>query len=176
MTLSPTSSRASGAPTLAQITALFAASGQVFQGTGAGTGGLALPPDYQYDYVEATGTVAVTSTNAAAPTTIITHNAVTFDGATRVLIEFYCYNAQPNNQNISFALWDGATDLGLVTNNISAVTQSGAAVVARRFMTPSAGAHTFSWRGFVNAGTVNVNAGAGGAGTPMPMWARITKT
>jgi len=59
-------------------------------GGSAGTGAWVYPPGYQFDYAEITSVVTVTATTDGnnQGTAVIDGAAFTYDGATRVLIEF----------------------------------------------------------------------------------------
>lgn len=141
----------------------------------------AQPPGTELAYNEFTANVAITAVNPATANTVVTASAVTFDGATAVIIEFHAGrvdgSANAGNQCI-FELYDGATDLGIVGVpfiNPAATTLSTGAFRASRRLTPSAGAHTFSVRAWASTGTASVSAGIGGAGTFLPGYIRILK-
>lgn len=142
--------------------------------------GTVLPiPGQQMAYNEFTSAVNVTATVEASANTIVTASAVTFDGATRVEIEYFC----PDNQApaaadsyIVFCLFDGSTSLGFIG---FLMNQGASGHVVRlplrlsRFLTPSAAAHTYSVRAIVDSGTGVATPGAGGAGVRMPGYIRI---
>lgn len=134
----------------------------------------------EYDYVEnATGTITVTSTSDgnSGGQAFIDGNAVTYDGSTRVMIEFGVYAFDiTTNDDLLFNLYDGTTDLGRMWNSGTASTAnltSGAH--QKRFLTPSTGSHTYHIRVWKTGGTAHVYTGTGGASTAMPGWYRITK-
>lgn len=144
-------------------------------GSGAGT------PGYEYDYVERTSNLTVTATSDAAAQDLIVGNAVTYDGSTRVKIEAFVVAASITpNQNVVLNLYDGSTDLGRLCN-IGPPTGTGASgsmvmmMKGERFLTPSAGAHTYKVRAWKTGGTAVVAADTGGAGLYLPAWYRITK-
>ncbi len=135
----------------------------------AGAGGAT-----EYDYVEITSVVTTSSSVDA-----ITGNAVTYDGSTRILIEVVC----PYVSNVVAGasallnLYEGSTDLGKLTEVYSSSGQITSAVHECRFLTPSAGSHTYKIK-LVHANTaatVSIAAGAGGTGNFMPAYMRITK-
>lgn len=131
------------------------------------------PVGYEYDYVQFTSNVSITATSAATANTVVTGNAVTYDGSTIVIIEFYLVAAQAGTTDVSFSLWDGSTDLGRIAyvNPASTYNQ----IKASHRLTPSAASHAYSVRGFVTGGTGTAIAGTGGAGTNMPGYIRVTK-
>jgi hypothetical protein len=123
----------------------------------------------EYDYVENTSsTISCSGASAAAASAIIDGNAVTYDGSTRIKIEFGCYSI--NNGGI-VELYDGSTDLGRM-----GFGNSGLCFYASRILTPSAAAHTFHIKGWRTTGTnMNIDSGSGGTGAVLPAWYRITK-
>lgn len=140
-----------------------------FGGSGGGS---------ELSYVEFTATVGCTGTSAATATTVVTAGAVSFDGATKVMIEFYCpsYSASSAGVNGKIGLFEDGTNIGVAFDEsvgISPAANLEAIYVARR-MTPSAGTHTYSWRGWTPAGgTFSCISGAGGASTDFPGFIRI---
>lgn len=154
--------------------------GQVLGGTGPAYD---YPPGYEFDYAEITGAVTITATTDgnSQGTAVIDGNAVTYDGSTRVKIEFYApyVSVLTSNQNIVVNLYDGTTDLGRLSN-IDAITGTNTqvnTVFAARFLTPTAAAHTYHIRAWktTSGTTAVVGAGAGGASAYMPAYYRITK-
>lgn len=126
-------------------------------------------------YAEITASVTLASTTEATPTNVISAGAVTFDGSTRVCIEFYCVLLVGGTAGSSFVnLWDDTTtDLGRLGQGT--VAGGGTPCLVRRFLTPSAAVHTYRVRGWTGTtGNGAVNAGAGGAATYMPAYIRIT--
>jgi hypothetical protein len=127
-------------------------------------------PGYEFDYVERTTNLSVSATTAAGADTFIDGNSITFDGSTIVLVEFSAPLAD-SSVFLSVSLWDGTTDLGVIVQS-NGVT---AGLRGARRLTPSAGAHTFhikAWRGATSA---TVQAAAGGAGTRVPAFYRVTR-
>lgn len=143
--------------------------------TALGGGGAAVAGS-ELSYIELTSNVNVTATTEATANTVVTAAAVTFDGATSIIVEFYAPYLSPGTNALSLVLYDGANSIGRV-----ALVQpvgppkyfSGGSV--KRKLTPSAAAHTYSIRGYVDAGTGVVAGGAGGIGVDMPAFIRITK-
>lgn len=133
-----------------------------------------LPVGYQFDYVEVTsGTPTISNNTAATAVAFITGNSVTYDGSTRIKVEFFNYDV--NNQCV-IDLWDetAVADLGRVI--VDGGLATGEFIYGARFLTPAAGARVYSFRGWrAGASNVSFDVGAGGANTVMPMWMRITK-
>lgn len=134
----------------------------------------------QFDYVEITSPVTVTATadGNSGGTAVINGNSVTYDGSTRILVEFYApyllYNV--SGQNILVNLYDGTTDLGRICNLGISAGSFTMSLTGQRFLTPSAAAHTYNIRGWKTSGSglAQVGAGAGGASAYVPAFMRIT--
>lgn len=135
----------------------------------------------QLAYQEFTGSVSVTATTEATANTLVTAAAVTFDGSTKVNIEFFAPLIQPDDTTagnaIFLVLYDGSTRIGQLASATSPSTASAldVTVFAARQLTPSAATKTYSVRAYVSTGTGVVSAGAGGAGAYMPGFIKITR-
>lgn len=168
----------SSAPTWASIVDADVSGAAAIAGFKLATG-LTGPPGSEVDYKEQTSDVTFTATTFAGATTLLTGNAVTYDGSTAVLVQVYTPRlVTPSNTPVFLTLWDGSTDLGIIAKFGTAaggVTEG--PVTATRKITPSAAAHTFSVRGVCNAaGTGTFGGGVGGTGgTFLPSYIRITK-
>jgi hypothetical protein len=167
-----------GADTAAKLTK--GAAGTV-PTAGASTLAYAFPPGYEFDYAQITSSVGPTATSEATADTVVTGNAVTYDGSTVVMVEFFCYFAAPDvaaaGRNLNLYLYDGASSIGRICNITSQAATNAArqpVMVARR-LTPSNAAHTYSIRASVDAGTGSISASSGGNGDHMPAFIRITK-
>lgn len=124
----------------------------------------------EIDYVQATSNVNVTGTTASGATTVITGNAHSYDGSTRIKIEFFAPTCTPGSQFTDVTVWDGSTDLGVIIDTVSEHQIYGVV-----FYTPSSGSHTFTIRAFKGSGTSTIYGGSGGtSGQYLPMWYRIT--
>lgn len=141
-----------------------------------------LKPGHEYEYQEGTSDVSITATAEGSATTIITADAVTFDGATAVNIEFaaryFGFNGTANaGDSLNVWLFEDGSSIGTFTNMAAAgATHRGACYgLVRR--TPASGSRTYSVRGTVTnasrAGTIGGGAGGSGNGTPITL--RITK-
>ncbi len=137
-------------------------------------------PGFELDYVQITGNVTITSTadGSSGGTAVIDGNSVTYDGSTRIKIEAFFPVLEFLNCVGRINLYDGTTDLGrLIVMGTSVTTETlDLAAYGARFLTPSNAAHTYHIRGWKSAsgGTFIAGAGAGGSGTNMPAWYRIT--
>ncbi len=131
------------------------------------------PPGHEFDYVTQTSDLSVTATTAATAQAFLTGNAVSYDGSTRIKIEWWSPNISGNGVAIA-ELYDGATDQNLRIGQVAGaaagqVSQIGYGVY---FLTPSNASHTYAvkfWRSVANM-TVNGNSG----GTFCPAWMRQT--
>lgn len=143
-------------------------------------------PGFVYDYAELTSTnSSITATTEAGATTILTGNAVAYDGSTAVLIEFFAIGSRPPAVDgcvLSFYLYDGASSIGRIgaqqSGGVTHTSYSGSIyqpVRLARKLTPSNASHTYGIRCAVTSGTGVVLAGAGGNGADMPAFLRITK-
>ncbi len=139
-------------------------------------------PGYEFDYAQITSPVTVTATSSATATTVVTGNAVTYDGGTTIQVEFSAqYISLSVVGGVYLVLYDGSSSIGTLSylDNLAAAAQYVGPTYARSpHLTPSAGAHTYSIRAYKDSGgsaAVTVTAGAGGAGTGMPAFMRITK-
>ena len=139
----------------------------------------AYPPGYEYDYVQITSSVTITGTTDATATAVIDGNAVTYDGSTRIKLEFFALGASITSaQELLVVVYDGATDLGklaVLVNDSATATHDEGPLYGAMFLTPSAGAHTFHVKAWKTGGTISIYAGAGGAGAVLPTWYRITQ-
>ena len=135
-------------------------------------------PGYQLDYVEITTNVSITATTAATANTVIDGNAVSYDGSTRVKLEFGATGASiPNTREIVVVLYDGATQLGqlLAQGNQGSTTTDCSGFYRAYFLTPTNASHTYHIKAYITGGTGTIYANNGAAGNPMPAWYRITK-
>lgn len=134
----------------------------------------------ELNYTQITSSVNLTATTEATANTIVTASAVTFDGSTTAIIEFFANSIQTPAVNSSFvvlALYDGASSIGFFAfiQNPAAANPISVPVTLSRRLTPSAAAHTYSIRGYVSGGTGVVAAGAGTIGVNAPAFIRITR-
>lgn len=114
------------------------------------------------------GFIEVTSTNSAAPTTIITGSAIVYDGLTLVRVEVYTAAIDVDQRGIAntsstvFELYEDGVAVGLFGAwNANEQQYISWACYATTFFTPTAGSHTYSVRAYKIPG---------GAGTSGPSY------
>jgi hypothetical protein len=136
-------------------------------------------PGAELDYAQITSPVNVTATAEATADTIVTGNAVVYDGSTPIIVEFVADQMRPDTSAgghyIGIYLFDGSSSIGFMGFHNIAGGSTAIPANMRRRLTPSAATHTYSIRAAVNAGTGLISAGAGGSGAEMPAFLRITK-
>lgn len=153
----------------------------VFNGGGGGGGSNS---GKQLDYVEVATTVLITATadGNGGGTALINGNAVTYDGATLIIVTVSAPRLTMTpaiaGHSVYLNLYDGTNDLGRmvqVQNPVASVIAAWS-VFQQRLLTPLAGSHTFNIRGWKDAAgdTTGVICGAGGASTLMPAYMRVT--
>lgn len=130
-------------------------------------------------HAEATAPLsAVTATTEATAVTFITLPAITVDGATPILLDFYTPHSVPPGApgaTIFYVLYDGATNLGSMGQHSNpAANAYGVPLRLSRKLTPAAGSHTYSVRVYVSSGTGQVYGGLGAAGGLAPANFRVT--
>lgn len=152
------------------------------------------------DYVFKHANTTVTGTGHSSQTNLIIQgNAVTYDGNTRVSVEFFAPIVEilggDQNQAIGFELWDGADGLGGGTDKGTILYIEGGlqpiggapshwvfghGAYSKSILTPTAGSHTFSVYAWRNDGsgtcTVFASTFVDGLGNVGPAWYRVTKT
>jgi hypothetical protein len=167
----------SGANTAARL-AIGSTNGMAVQRV-SGAVAWAYPPGYEMDYVEITSAASITATAEASANTVVTASAITFDGSTAVIIEFFSDAGAVQGTASAFLtgyLYDGSSSIGILWQlRTVANTSHVAPIFVRRRITPSAAAHTYSIRATTTSGTSTVNAGAAGTGNHQPAYIRITK-
>jgi hypothetical protein len=128
-------------------------------------------------YTELTTNLTISAVNAASANTIISSGNVTYDGSPVMFECFAPLVVNQTNSQLVFDLWDGNTDLGFIAQmSAPATTTAGVPLHIRRRITPSAGVHNFSVRGWGSlTGSVPLTAGAGGPGVYAPAYFRATR-
>lgn len=133
----------------------------------------------ELDYVEFTSSVNVSHVEASADT-ILTGTPLTFDGVTRIRVEFYCQVIEIPNSHYDFnlGLYDNGTLtrllVGMFSSNAGTLDVTGYGVC---YLTPAAGSHTYSIRAYRSAGssgTAIVAAGNGVGDNFPPGFYRVT--
>ena len=132
----------------------------------------------ELDYVERTSNVLVSGL-IASPTTILTGNPVTYDGTTRVKVEWYAQVIElPGNYfDLNIGLYEGTTQelllVGCFHNQGNPFDWTG---YGAGFLTPSAGSHTFTVAGFKSSGSSGsaIVAASPAGGDYAPCWYRLS--
>jgi hypothetical protein len=163
----------SGANTAARL-AIGATNGMAVMRV-SGAVAWALPVGYEFDYVEKTSDTSITATAEASADTIVTGNAVTYDGSTRIRLEFWAaQGVTSTNVALQVYLFDGSSSIGLIARQQDDAAQR-SPIYSVRYFTPAAATKTYSIRATTGSGTATIGAGAGGAATSMPAFIRISK-
>lgn len=123
-------------------------------------------------YTEFGTTVSVTGTSEGAANTVVTASPITVDGGTPIILEFWCHRLVHGTTNINLEFFRDSTGIGGLIGSLDGGT---APVILRRRITPAVGTYTFSVVAWVDAGTGQVQAGAGGAANNLPGFIRVTK-
>jgi hypothetical protein len=128
-------------------------------------------------YTEFTADVTISATSEAAATTVVTASAITFDGSTTAIIEFFSPAVDPSGVagTIDLFLFQDGSSIGRLSKTRAGDTGAGGPVFAARRLTPASGSRTYSVRGMRTVSNGNVRAGAGGSGNFMPGYIRIKK-
>jgi hypothetical protein len=136
----------------------------------SGTPAWAWPPGYQFDRVDYTAAVTITATSDATANTVVTANAVSYDGSTEIWIEFYAPYLQSGTtagNNLVIQINEGSTILGYIQACRVPASVSGGMDIGgfgRLRRTPSNASHTYSIRAW-NASGSSAVVGAGAAGS-----------
>lgn len=136
---------------------------------------------YEYDYVAVTAPVVISANSEGTAATIVGGNAVTYDGSTVILIEWFCPQVQVASgaSPIVVCVFDGATPLGQICNDALSSAYGLNTATAAKYgalrVTPSAAAHTYSIKGFGAGGNATYEADVGGSGKLAAMFMRITR-
>jgi hypothetical protein len=128
----------------------------------------------EWDYAQITASPAqITATTEGTAVTVITGNSITYDG-TRIKVEAYFPAAvgTTSSSKVFVLILRDSTVIGHATT--LATTVETGPVLVEVFDTPSAASHIYKVAAYVNAG-VTLEAGAGGSGSLLPAFLRVTK-
>lgn len=144
-----------------------------------------LPPGYEYSYAQVTADTTLTATTEGTADVIVTSGAVVLDGSTAVLVTFFSQQVETpdgtGNLLTAIVLYDAlnagaAASIGLMGLAFSEIDQRiDEPMYLVRRITPAAGSHVFSARGYVGLNNAVVHGGAGGSGAEAPCFIRVTK-
>src|SRR5262245_33328021 len=138
-----------------------------------------MPASLELAYVELQSQTAVVATTEAAADVLVTAPALTFDGATKICLDthFPTFGEHSTSQSAHLAFFEDGVSLGKIWHsNFGDDRQAGPD--GRRYLTPSAGTHTYSvraWKGGSGGTAPAIYAGAGGAGNYLPGFLRISQ-
>lgn len=131
-------------------------------------------------YNEFLSAIPISATTEAGSTSIIAAPSFTADGIASYMIDVFIPEvilAAAGGAGIVFSLWDNGVELGRMgaAQNVAATTGDIPVRMARR-LTPTAGPHVYSLRGFsFGSGSSSVQAGNGGVGLDLPGFIRVTR-
>src|SRR5688500_13091450 len=127
-------------------------------------------------HAEITADVTISAATEATAQTVVSAGAVTFDGTSKVRLEFYTPSVSiPTVTALFLILHDGTNSLGWLCGVSNAAgTNENVVCHAVRVFTPAAGTRTYSIRGYRTASNVSIKAGAGGVGVYLPGFLRLT--
>jgi hypothetical protein len=137
-------------------------------------------PGAELAYAEITSNVSVTATTEPGAQVAITTPSVTIAAGQSIIAEFYSpwiTTPAAAAASLRIKLTDVSVNFGIIAELFTpAAGVTGAPVLARRRLTPSAGAHTFYAQAWVIGGASGqITAGPGNAvGTYAPAYLRIT--
>ncbi len=126
-------------------------------------------PGFELDYAQITADVSV-SGSSGSPTSVIDGNAVTYDGSTRIKIEFFTAQLASGSQALIVQPYRDSTGLDRLAQMGPGLTTPGGTFTF--FDTPSAGSHTYHIKAWVNGGTAGIITAV--SGTYQPAYQRIT--
>jgi hypothetical protein len=130
----------------------------------------------QLDYAQITAnTAAISATSEGTSVAIITGNSVLYDGS-QVAIEVFIPSelSSANPVDATYVMYRDSSVLGQIKAN-SRGTGSGTPRFFKLFDTPAAGSHTYKVSAFVASGSVTIQAGAGGSGSLLPAYLRVSR-
>ncbi len=130
----------------------------------------------EISYTEFTADLNITATTEGTAQTVVAAPAQTFDGATKVQLQFFSPSVSIDaGDNIFVEFFDGATPLGWsYVNGNAAGAASNFMIGATLELTPSAASHTYSVRAYTQSGgTQTIHGGTGGTLAYRPGFIRI---
>lgn len=128
-------------------------------------------------YDEFSVPVSITATTEGTANLVLTSSAAGCSGGA-VRVEFFSPavdSGSPGADSMKFVLQQDGVDIGLFAQVYSPSSEDLIPVHLVRRLVPAAGAHTFSVRAFVSAGTGSVAAGVGTAGNLLPGFIWVTQ-
>lgn len=134
----------------------------------------------ELNYTEFTTNVTTSATTEGTAGTVVTASSgLTFDGVTKILVEFFSPNVNVGTGSrwTNFWLYDGATSIGGIGETDSPTAGFGGMAMCHREFTPPAATKTYGIRASVGggAGTSTIVADVGGITKQPPGFIRISK-
>lgn len=128
------------------------------------------PPGYELDYVEITTGVSISATTEGTANTCITGTSQAY-AAVPTLIEVFCPRLNAG-ATVIVLLFDGGTVIG----RLGLVAFVGISTFQGSYrLTPSAATHQYIVKAYNSSSSSTFDCGAGGTGTEVPAFLRITK-
>jgi hypothetical protein len=138
-----------------------------------------VPPGTELAYTEFATNVSITATTVGTAQTIVAGPAIVIPASTPIWVEFFCPAVQPPASSaMAVELFDAAADVTELGEVVVPASVSYAASVTRRKLTPAAGTHTYTAKGYLKSGsgTGVFNAGTGGVAPNLaPGYIRVTR-
>lgn len=122
----------------------------------------------ELDYVEYNAADITVSGSSGSPTTVLTGNSVSYDGSTRIKVEFYTAGVFAGSAALIVELWEDSSAIERLVQTNSTLGAPGYGVV---FRTPSNASHAHHIKAWKNGGTDGAIAAAA---TFAPIFLRIT--
>lgn len=153
----------------------FLSNGTIWQGP--------INPSAQIDYVQSTSNVVISGTTEATATTVLPGNSHTYDGSTKVEIEYFVPDISgPSNDRtgVMAVLFRGTTPLGQVrmahTFYFGGASDGDAIqhTYAKWIDTPPAGDFVYTLKAFAGQSYTMI-AGDGASGNKSPLWMKVSK-
>jgi len=145
------------------------------------TGGSSDLGGKELDYAQITSAASITNTSEGTADTVITGNAVSYDGSTAIVVEFFTSRINmPSTggpgRSLVVVLLEGATVLGrLLTLNNPTTSSFITSGKAEYRYTPASGSRTHTVKAYVSGDSGSIDAGSGGSGGTMPAFLRIIR-
>ena len=135
-----------------------------------------LVPGFRIGYTEFTSPVTVSATTEGSPTSVVTLGALTYANV-EYRFEFFTPRVDSGSGTaVNIVLYDSTTSLGVWGVHYDPVTPSFAytPVALVRYLTPSAGSHTYNVGAYRAASNGTIQAGVGGTAAYVPGFLRVT--
>lgn len=128
-------------------------------------------------YSEITANVTISANAEASATLIVQTAALTLDGASAIMVEFFWPGVGvAQNEYISLGIFEDGNPRG--GNTFYSTTSTGNNLtlpgVIKRRLTPAAGSHVYSARGYRQINNTTLLAGTGAAGQNAPAFIMVT--